>query len=104
MMRDIIADVLAKRQMQMQQPQLQQHPIVPKPFLPQVPPTRSLPPTMIGTPQKIQQAAIQDLLGQAQRRVDPTDLVDPDGADVIGKALKKLFYTAPTETSGSGAP
>jgi hypothetical protein len=103
MMRDVIADILAKRQMQVQQPQLQQHPIVPKPFLPQVPPARSLPPTMIGTPPKIQQAAIQDYLGQAQRMVDPPDRLDPDGSDVIGKALKKLFFT-PEVTGGSGAP
>jgi hypothetical protein len=98
MMRDAIAELLAQRQ-QFQQPQ---RPVVPKPFLPQVPPARSLPPTMIGTPQRIQQAAIADLLGQAQRAVDPPDRLDPDGSDAIGRALKKLF--ADTGTQGSGAP
>jgi len=46
--------------------------------------------------------AIADLLGQAQRMVDPPDRLDPDGSDAIGKALKKLF--ADTGTQGSGAP
>jgi hypothetical protein len=106
MIRDDIAKLLI-RQMHLQpqaqpQEQLQQRPIVPKPFLPQVPPVRSLPPTMIGTPPKIQQAAIQDYLGQAQRMVDPPDVLDPDGSSAIGKALKKLF--ANTGTEGSGAP
>ena len=100
MMRDAIAELLARRQ-QMQQPQ---RPVIPKPFLPQVPPARSLPPTMIGTPQRVQQAAIADLLGQAQRAVDPTDVSDPDGATAIGRALKKLFFEPDKGTEGSGAP
>jgi hypothetical protein len=98
MMRDAIADILARRQ-QLGQPQ---RPAIPKPFLPQVPPARSLPPTMIGTPPKVQQAAIQDFLGQAQRAADPTDPLDPDGAMAIGKLLKK--YLTDPGTEGSGAP
>jgi len=99
MMRDDIAQQLVMRQMKMGQ---QQRPLVPKPFMPQVPPARSLPPTMIGTPPKVQQAAIQDVLGQAQRAVDPTDPYEPDGALAIGKLLKK--YLGDPGTQGSGAP
>jgi hypothetical protein len=98
MIRDAIADILARRQ-QMGQPQ---RPVIPKPFMPPVPPVRSLPPTMIGTPQRVQQAAIQDVLGQAQRAVDPTDQLDPDGALTIGKLLKK-YFTEPG-TQGGAAP
>jgi len=98
MMRDAIAEILARRQ-QLGQPQ---RPVVPKPFMPPVPPARSLPPTMIGTPAKVQQAAIQDILGQAQRAVDPTDRLDPDGALAIGQLLKK--YLSEPGTQGGAAP
>jgi hypothetical protein len=57
---------------------------------------------MIGTPQRVQQAAIQDVLGQAQRAVDPIDPYEPDGALAIGKLLKK--YLTDPGTEGSGAP
>jgi hypothetical protein len=98
MIRDAIAEILARRQ-QMGQPQ---RPVIPKPFMPLVPPARSLPPTMIGTPPKVQQAAIQDVLGQAQRAVDPTDRLDPDGALAIGQLLKK--YLGDPGTQGGAAP
>jgi hypothetical protein len=100
MIRDDIAQQLVMRQVALRQPQ---RPSVPKPFMPQVPPARSLPPTMIGTPQKVQQAAIQDFLGQAQRAADPFDPYEPDGATVVGRALKKLFFT-PEVTGGGAAP
>jgi hypothetical protein len=99
MIRDDIAQQLLMRQMKLQQPQ---RPLVPKPFMPPVPPARALPPTMIGTPPKVQQAAIQDVLGQAQRAVDPTDRLDPDGALAIGQLLKK-YFTEPG-TQGGAAP
>ena len=99
MIRDDIAEQLMMRQMKLQQPQ---RPVIPKPFMPQVPPTRSLPPTMIGTPPKVQQAAIQDVLGQAQRAADPIDPYDPDGATAIGKLLKK--YLTDPGTQGGAAP
>jgi len=95
MMRDAIADILARRQ-QMGQPQ---RPVIPKPFMPQVPPARSLPPTMMGTPPKVQQAAIQDVLGQAKYKVDP---LTPDGAQAIGDLLKK--YLGDPGTQGGAAP
>jgi hypothetical protein len=95
--RDAIAQTLMLQQ-QMAQRRAQQNP-VPKPFMPPVQPARTLPPTAIGTPPQMQRAAIEDVLGRAQRAVDPADT---DTADVIGKALKK--YLTPAAEGGGAAP
>jgi len=88
--RDAIVQTLLAQQ-QLAQQRAQQNP-VPKPFMPPVQPARTLPPT-------VQRAAIEDVLGRAQRTIDPADT---DTAEVIGKALKK--YLTPTVEGGGAAP
>jgi hypothetical protein len=101
--RNMIALALASQQMQPQltPPRQQPRSPIPRPFLPPQMPVRSMPPTMIGTPQAVQHEAATDTFQQALRAADPIERYEP-GKNAFAEALKKYF--SPTDMSGGAAP